>query len=260
MVSKEDLCKTFALAGIQQGDVIFVHSHASPIIGFGKVATQRNLENLKNAFLESVGSNGTLIIPTFNFDFCQGKKYVHEETPSQVGIFSNYMLGAQGDLRSFHPIYSAVAIGRESKSLVTSLSNSSFGHGSLFHWLHTRGAKLVFFNVDFYYCTFIHYVEQAVGVDYRFLKQFTGVVSQGGEVRTDTFDFYARYLDRDIYLDMTRLENELFSENYMNKVFLKDEWPVRQVACDAVFKVASKKLKENPYYLLKNPPKLSGVS
>lgn len=91
-----------------------------------------------------MGSNGTLIIPTFNFDFCQGKKYVHEETPSQVGIFSNYMLGAQGDLRSFHPIYSAVAIGRESKSLVTSLSNSSFGHGSLFHWLHTRGAKLVF--------------------------------------------------------------------------------------------------------------------
>ena len=62
-------------------------------------------------------------------------------------------------------------------------------------------------------------MEQAVGVDYRFLKQFTGVVSQGGEVRTDTFDFYARYLDRDIYLDMTRLENELFSENYMNKVF-----------------------------------------
>ena len=50
MVSKEDLCKTFALAGIQQGDVIFVHSDASPIIGFGKVATQRNLENLKNAF------------------------------------------------------------------------------------------------------------------------------------------------------------------------------------------------------------------
>ena len=35
-----------------------------------------------------LGEKGTLIIPTFNFDFCSGKIYDIKNTKSQMGIFS----------------------------------------------------------------------------------------------------------------------------------------------------------------------------
>lgn len=260
MVTKEELREVFLSANIGDGDLIFVHSDASPFLGFGKTGTQKNMEILKQAFLEVIGPSGTLIAPTFNYDFCQGKKYIQEETPSQVGLFSNFLLHCPEALRSFHPIYSAVAFGRQAGDLAKSQSKSSFGNGSLFHWLHEHGAKLVFFNVDFYYCTFVHYAEQFTGVDYRFLKHFTGIVSKGGAERSETFDFYARYLDRDVNLDLNKLEKDLLAEKQMKKAYLKEEWPVRQVSSDAVFKMILEKLKIEPYYLLKNPPKLKDLA
>lgn len=251
---RDELIQAFSEAGIRPGDILFVHSDVAPVIAAGNIFRSREtLSLLTECFLEAVGASGTLIAPTFNYDFCRGEAYSHEKSPSQVGLWSNHVLRDPRAKRSFHPIFSAAAIGAKAEALTSGVSKSSFGDDSLFHRLHAQDAKLVFLNASFYYCTFIHYAEQKIGVDYRFLKTFTGSVSVSGQTRTDSFDFYVRYLDRDVVLDLTRLEKVLLTDGRMKRSFFR-EAPILQVRCADVFDEAVRRVQADPYYLLKQPP------
>ena len=254
---REELLSALKEAGISSGDIVFVHSDVAPVIAAGNIFKPREtLALLTECFLEAVGKQGTLVVPTFNYDFCKGMGYSHEKSPSQVGLWSNHVLQDSRAKRSFHPIFSAAAIGAKAADLTRGISKSSFGEDSLFHRLHEQNGKLVFFNTSFYYCTFIHYVEQKIGVDYRFLKTFTGNVSVSGVEKMDSFDFYVRYLDRDVVLDLTRLEKELLADGRMKRSFFR-EAPILQVRCTDVFEEAKRRVETDPYYLLKHPPVVS---
>jgi aminoglycoside 3-N-acetyltransferase len=57
--------------------------------------------------------------------------------------------------------------------------------------------------------TFTHYVEQAVGVDYRYFKTFTGVCVEGGGETPGTVRYFVRDLDRKTAIDLSRLKTDL---------------------------------------------------
>ena len=240
--------------GIEKGDTILVHSDVTPAL---KLINSNSCENalslLKNCFLDVLGPTGTLIVPTFNYDFCKGKPYSHEKSRSQVGIFTNYILLDNKSYRSFHPILSFAAIGPDTKNICDNISKSSFGRGSVLHKLHKINAKIVSFNLGSIH-TFIHYIEQSIGVDYRFLKYFQGKVEKDGIEWEDSFDFYVRYLDREVINSETRLVNYLESTGKMNKIILANKYPILLAKADDIYQSALKKLKKDPYYLLKHPP------
>lgn len=187
--------------GVESGDILLVHSDASVVQEISGYKWSEALPLLKESLLDALGSDGTLVVPTFNWDFCKGKAYRHARTRSQVGMFSQHVLSDQRSVRSLHPIYSFAAIGPQAEKLMADVSHSSFGEDSVFQRLHDRNAKMLFFNVPFQVCTFVHYVEQKRSVDYRFLKQFTGKIQIDDEIFTDTYDFYVRYLDREVVND-----------------------------------------------------------
>lgn len=56
--------------GIQSGDSLMVHSF---IGAFGRI--DGGPEVFINALLKILGHKGTLIVPTYNYDFCSGKTY-----------------------------------------------------------------------------------------------------------------------------------------------------------------------------------------
>ncbi len=243
--------------GINQGDIILVHSDSTAIREFTGLKWGEALNLLKESFLNVLGNSGTILVPTFNWDFCKGKPYSHERTRSQVGMFTNNVLFDDRSIRSFHPIYSFAGIGPEARDLFSNLSKSSFGENTVFHRLHQINAKIVFFNISFERCTFIHYVEQSIGISYRFLKRFTGKVIIGDKEYIDTFDFYVRYLDRDIHPYFKRLSDKLISIKKIHESALNDEYPILLSRCDDIYNYALKGMKSDPYYLIKNPPKHS---
>ena len=242
-------------AGVASGDTVLIHSDASLAMKLtGAEWWEDALSFLLHCFESFLGKAGTLLVPTFNYDFCRGKPYSHERSPSQVGLFTNHVRCQPRAVRSFHPIFSFAAIGPQARPLCEDVSRSSFGHDSVFDRLFHADAKLVFFNVSFESCTFIHYVEQKRQVGYRYLKDFTGDVTIGDRRYEDTFDFYVRYLDQDVETHLTPLAERMEGSGLMQRVQL-DGGYILQVRCRDVYQEAMRALDEDPYVLLAHPPK-----
>ena len=239
--------------GIKEGDIVLLHSDSTAVREITGLKWEVAMNLLKDCFLTVLGDGGTLIVPTFNWDFCKGKKYVHEKTRSQVGMFTNYILFDDRSIRSFHPIYSFAAIGPHKEVLLNNVSKSSFGDDSVFYRLHKINAKIVLFNFDLG-TTFVHYVEQKLGVDYRYIKYFTGQVSRDGLEYQDTFDFYVRYLDRDINVSLKKLHKYLFKTGKMKRMNIKNRLNICMFTCGDVNDVIIEKIIESPHFLLANQP------
>lgn len=256
--TKETIEKALRKVGIKKGDILLVHSDSTPVFKLYDPNSLVNpLDLLKRCFLDILGPTGTLVVPTFNYDFCKGKPYSHKKSMSQVGMFTNYILRDNASHRSFHPIFSFAAIGSDAKNICNNVSKSSLGRGSVFHKLHKINTKIVFFNLDIESCTFVHYVEESLSVNYRFLKNFKGKVKKENIEWEDSFEFYVRYLDREVIPYFARLGDYLESKNKMNKVFLFDKYPISLVKADDIYQAIKKNIVKNPYYLLKHPPKKS---
>lgn len=253
-ILKTELAADLQELGVTNGDTLLVHSDASAIQEITGYKWSKALPLLKEALLVAIGTDGTLVAPTFNWDFCNGKAYRHGKTRSQVGMFSQHILSDPRSVRSMHPIYSFAAIGPDAESLMSDVSHSSFGDDSVFQRLHKRNAKMLFFNVSFQVCTFVHYVEQAKTVDYRFLKQFTGEVQVDEHIYTDTFDFYVRYLDREVINDFSRINDTLIINKKMQALNFKGRCPMMLTNCNDVYDTINQQLDKDPYCLLKHPP------
>ena len=259
MQAQEMIEEALRRAGLDGGDVVLVHSDATPAMTLaGFEWWEDALMLLKECFLNVLSPEGTLLVPTFYYDFCKGKPYSHETSPSQVGMFTNSVRLDKRAVRSFHPIFSFAAIGAQASKICDNVPATSLGEDSVFHRLHQMNAKLLFFNVVFHEsCTFVHYVEQSAGVDYRYFKHFKGQVSRGEIRQEGSFDHYVRYLDRDVDNDLSCLDRDLLSTGKMRRIFLADVYPVSLVRCNDVYQLAIEKIKADPYYLLKHPPVLA---
>jgi len=242
-------------AGLEKGDIVLVHSDATPAMNMGEFECWEDACNLlKSCILNVIGDTGTFIVPAFNWDFCNGEAYSQSQTVSKCGMFSNNVLFDPRSVRSFHPIYSFAGFGPGLNSLFNNISKSSFGKDSVFERLYKSNATILFFNLNFGLCTFIHYVEQQKGVSYRYLKEFTGLVQKNGKKYTDTFDFYVSHLDKGTtrdgsgYLYITRLGEYLLSKGDINEVILANKYPVLLTDCEKVFNGVIDKLDNDPAY------------
>ena len=247
--------------GIEEGDVVLLHSDSTAIREITELKWADVLDLLKDSFINVLGASGTLIVPTFNWDFCKGKTYYHNKTPSQVGVFTNNMLNDKRCIRSFHPIYSFAGIGPAAKYLFSNISKSSFGKNSVFHKMHQINAKIILFclNPDImkkdFTTTFIHYVEQIKGVDYRYIKYFKGKVNIGEKEYEDIFDFFVRFEDNPVEIDEKKIINHLLNTQKLKRVLIKDKYPVCQISTKDLYDELMQMLDSDPYSLLKYPPR-----
>ena len=75
--------------GLQKGDKVLLHSNLKYLIK--SLLNKKiifNIDNIIDSILEFLGHKGTLVVPTFNFDFCHEKPFSFLDTKSQMGILS----------------------------------------------------------------------------------------------------------------------------------------------------------------------------
>ncbi len=192
MLSKNDLVENFQAIGLQAGDTLLVHSSYK---SFGGV--EGGPETVIDALLQVLGVEGTLIMPTFNFDFCKGQPWDVRSTPSQMGAITNMVRENPEAKRVFHPIYSFAVLGKNAEYLTQERYKSSYGVNSLFAKLRQVDGKIMVVGLLYNdSMTFFHHVEEMEGVEYRYLKEFTGMVTdENGNAYEDTFSMLVRDLE-----------------------------------------------------------------
>ncbi len=245
MITKQFLMDEFRTLGMAAGDTIFVHS-AYSTLSRAEGGVQGGPQTVVDAILEAIGSDGTLIMPTFNYDFLKGTPWDIRTTPSQMGVLTELVRNDPRARRMFHPVYSMAAIGRHADELAAHRSNDCFGETSIFSKFREWDAKILIIGLPYSKSiTFLHHCEQMAGVDYRFLKEFKGVaIDAQGKPHDETITMFVRDVDKGVVLDFepigALLDNQVVQKR---PIGLGD---VRLMKCSDVFRVAVQAMREHP--------------
>lgn len=194
-VSYRDIRRSLREVGVKPGDIIYVASFLGIL---GNAATI--VDDTINALLDAVGPQGTVVVPTFNFDFCNGEVFDPITTQSTTGVLSEAFRQRPNARRSAHPPYHSVsAIGKHADAIASIRSSSSFAKESVFHWLYQRNATQVLLGCSYAQgVVHYHWLEELFQVPYRYWKQFRGPIRANGRLDEHTFYMYVRRLDIDV--------------------------------------------------------------
>ena len=215
--------------GLKQGDIVLLTSDIMQLM----FTAVRNGERFdrdafldailngerfdRDAFLDAIlgviGQEGTLLIPTFNWDFCHGVAFDYHKTPCKTGALGGFALGRADFRRTQHPLYSFAVAGKDQQMLCDMHNVSSFGADSPFGYLERCHAKNVIIGIHYTDCfTFVHHCEEVCGVNtYRFQKTFTGLyIDAEGRESTRSYSMLVRsyelYLETDLTLIGEKME------------------------------------------------------
>jgi len=169
-----DFEKIFYNLDIKKGDNIIINSDIKKIlIHYKKQKKKLNPNLILDSILSKIGDDGTLLLPTFNWDFCNGKEFNYFKTPSRSGSLTKVALSRNDFIRTKNPIYSFAVSGKSQKFLKNLIHESCFDLNSPFGFLIRNKGKNLFIDIDYKESlTFVHVAEQQIGVNYRYLKKF----------------------------------------------------------------------------------------
>ena len=185
---------------IRRGDCIYVISDMLELAKAYRSHGERlELDNLVEGLQGLAGKEGTLLFPAFNWDFCKGIAFDYYRTPVRTGALSKAALKREDFARTAHPLYSFAVWGAGQGELLADRSRDSFGPGTIFEKMYQWDAKILAIGLPALKgASYIHHVEQMVGVPYRYNKEFTAPYRDAeGLCGMRTYRMYVRDLEKD---------------------------------------------------------------
>ena len=189
-VTKDMIKACLATLGIVEGDIVFFHSSLKSI---GHV--EGGADAVIDAFLETLGKSGTLVLPALCSYFCvtkadwekmslemMTKAWDIKTTPTFTGLIPETLRKRPGSIRSDNITHSVTAVGRHALEITkdhkkahggelaanrpTWASPSAFGENSPWDKLYALDAKYMLIGVDFHSCTMLHHVQAVFWENY----------------------------------------------------------------------------------------------
>ena len=194
---------------ISPGDNLLVSSSILDLlIKFKKNKEDFNPNMIIDCLIKKIGSNGNLLFPTYNWDYCKGYAFDYFKTVSRAGSLSNFALERKDFDRSRNPIYSFAVYGKNKDEICNLKHQSCFGLNSPFGFLIKNNGKNLFIGLDYKDgFTFAHLAEEKVGVSYRYFKTFKGnYFDKLNRKKNLNFKMYVRKLELNI---MTGIDKKL---------------------------------------------------
>ncbi len=237
--------------GIKPGSVVLVHPDAIVAAQFPDMPNERRLDLLIEAIDAAIGGDGTLVMPTFSYSFTKGEAFDICNTPSAVGMVTERFRTQPGVCRTADPIFSFAGRGPRAQELCAIPVKECFGAESAFAALHRLNAHIVDLGCSMSQGgTFVHYIETAHGVDYRYKKAFSGtIVSPSGQTNECSVVYNVRDLTRRSEADLRRLQKRLADDGKLRTAEVGRSRIVAVTASD-LFDTAWKMLDEDPVSLI----------
>jgi aminoglycoside 3-N-acetyltransferase len=178
---------------------------------------------LIESFQKKLTSEGTLIFPTFNWDFCKGLRFDYSNTPCMTGVLGRAALERDDFRRSLHPIYSFAVWGCDRDYICEMRNISSFGEDSPFAYLREHGRNLMI-DISMRKCfTFAHYVEERLAVPYRYMKTFTALYRGPDEhEETRSYSMYVRCLDKNVVTLIDPIGEDMMKIGKLKRKIIND--------------------------------------
>lgn len=250
MITFDELVSEFKRIGLTTGDVVLIHSSFK---SFGGV--EGGPQTVIDALILVIGNEGTLIVPRFNFDFSTyGTPWDVRNTPSHMGIISEFVRKDPRSRKVFHPIYPFSIIGKHADELVKHRYKGGYSKDSIFNQLRVLDAKIIQIDKDYKSTTIIHHVEEMMEVDYKYHKDFTGyVIDENGKKYKDTFSLYVRDWEKGFVTDVLPIGKILEDEGVMkiDKIGNATVWHMK---AEDVYQCTVNAIKKNPHVLCKIIP------
>lgn len=252
------LCKL----GLVRGDLVMLHADVST---FGKLGDFRDrnafLQALLDGFVDVLGPEGTLIVPTYTYSFCKNQPFDVKSSPSTTGIFSEYVRTRPNAVRSADPIFSHAGLGPKAAMLLNDVGTTCFGKESVFDRFYNQNGKIVNFG-KFFDITYLHYIEHEYQLrfgklSYRKNKTFSGtIINSDGISRHSEFTYYVRRLadeQLDVQYQMPKLAEELRRRSLLGATMLGNNEILCSTARDCL-EVGFQMLDQDIYAFLAKKP------
>jgi aminoglycoside 3-N-acetyltransferase len=245
MLTFEKLVEGFRDLGVEEGDTLLVHSSYKSL---GEV--EGGPQTVVRALETALGAEGTLVMPTFNFDFNKGVPWDVRKTRSKMGALTEVVRIDPRAKRVFHPFYSFAVLGKHAEMLGSLRYKSAYERNSVFGKLRDLDGKIMVIGLSYNdSMTFFHHIEQMEGVDYRFLKQFTGEVTDvNGNTYTDTFEMLVRDIDKGV-MTMVNPMGALMEQASIVKIRKIGEAEVKLMKANEVYEFTAREMKRDPHLL-----------
>ena len=248
--SYSELVEALCAAGVRDGQCVMVHSSLLHLGKMDDVESSKLAAMHYSALKEVLGPAGTVVVPTFNFGFCEGEAFDPEKTPSVgMGIFSEYIRKLPSAVRSTHPMQSVAAVGSRAQFICDGDSETVFGPSGPFSKVLNLNARGLLLGTTMQYFSFIHLVEEQVNVPYRFTKNFTAPYGPKKELKT--YAMCVRDLDIDPRVNFLKVDAIMRKKNLIQEVQL-GMGKVQSFDVDRIYSITLAKLKTDPNWLISN--------
>ena len=246
--------KIFRNLGLKKGDSVMVHSSLL-YLGVPIDCSISDLpENLFNELFKTLGIQGTIAVPTFNFDFCKGVEFNRQKTPSQnMGVFSEFVRIHPESKRSTHPMQSIAVVGSMANFVVEFDTESSFSKQGPFDRLHELDGKILLLGADFNSVSMIHLVEEKYGVPYRYWKSFLGKYIDNNISSERSYKMFVRSMEINPLLKLYSIEKELIKANRLQQIQIGEGY-VKVFSIRDFVAIAEDFIHKNSYYFVSNHP------
>lgn len=172
MNSKEQLVCDLKNLGINEGDVLLVHSSFK-----GLNCQDITPDEIIDALLEAIGEEGTLLMPALSYIGVNADNphFDVNETKTCVGIIPEIFRKRHAVTRSVHPTHSVSAMGRHKSEMTLKhcLDMTPVGMNSPFMQLPKYGGKILMLGCSLLPNTFMHGVEEYARASYPLNKEMT---------------------------------------------------------------------------------------
>jgi len=246
-VSFDELVSNFKKIGLSSGDALLVHSSFK---SFGGV--EGGPQTVISALRSILTEKGTLIVPTFNYDFCDGKPYDVKKTPSKMGIISELVRTDSSSKRTLDPVFSFAILGKHRDYLANLKYEHSFGPNSTFAKLRELDAKIMIIGLSYNESlTFFHHIEETQGCDYRYFKEFRGTITGYDDVKQDSkIVLFVRDIERGVQNSVDKMGFIMEQEGIVKKTIIgKSE--IKLMKANDVYQRTVEEMKKNPHILIK---------
>ena len=240
---------------IKKGDILLITENSLTLLMTIKridktLSSNVSIDNIFNMFLdkiiEKLGDNGTLLIQTFDWGFCQGKKFDILNSKSKTSFLGNIAIKRDDFIRTKHPIYSFAVTGKHKVELENLNNIGAFDLSSPFHFLYEKQAKMISIDIPIQKSfTFVHYVEEMKKVSYRYNKSFTSTyIDKNNKESIRTYDMYVRDIENNILAYFEPLE-KLFTKDKAMYKYEIDELVIRTIDLFKAYDVIENDIRHN---------------